>query len=276
MPHAAHSSSIGLSPWWLSVALGLILVEVFWRLYLAGKGYDWQGAGTTLLIAAGHLVTDSLGALLLMPLFDLVWRHALWHFSSHDWRTWLTGFFVVEFSYYWFHRLSHQVRWMWASHAVHHTPEQLTLLSSIRLGWTNLLSAGWLVYLPVMWLGFNPIVVITLLALDLRFQFFLHTEARMHLGPLEWILNTPGHHRVHHASNASCIDRNYGGALIVFDRIFGTFAAEPIDESLHYGLAQPLGGGPLRQALGEWGRLLGDLRRAASWRDALRISLGRP
>lgn len=277
MPHALHHVRLVSLPWLLPLALSLVVIELAWRLLMARKGYNFRSAGSTLAIALGHTLTDGLSALILTPLFALVWSLAPWHFPIHDWRSWAISFFVVEFAYYWFHRLSHQVRWMWASHAVHHTPEELTLLSAIRLGWTNLISAGWLVYLPVMWLGFDPRMVIALLALDLRFQFFLHTEARITLGPLEWILNTPSHHRVHHASNAPYIDKNYGGALIIFDRMFGTFAAEREDEPLRYGLAHPLGtDNPIRLALGEWRRLLIDLRHAPNWYVAVRIALGRP
>ncbi|GLQ89858.1 sterol desaturase family protein [Dyella flagellata] len=271
-----HFQSVHI-PGFLPLAAALVAIEMLWRLLVAGKGYNFLSSGSTLLIALGHTLTDGLTALILAPVFGLVWHFAPWHFSMHDWRVWVIGFFVVEFAYYWYHRLSHEVRWMWASHAVHHTPEEMTLLSAIRLGWTNLISAGWLVYLPVMFLGFDPRMVIILLALDLRFQFFLHTEARVNLGPLEWVLNTPAHHRVHHASNAPYIDKNYGGALIIFDRMFGTFAAEREDEPLRYGLDHPLGThNPIGIVFGEWRRLLADLRRAPNWYAAARIALGRP
>ncbi|GGA14424.1 sterol desaturase family protein [Dyella caseinilytica] len=271
-----HAHSVHI-PGFLPLAMITVVVEMLWRLLVVSKGYNFRSAGSTLLIALGHTLTDALTALALAPVFALVWHFAPWHFSMHDWRVWVIGFFVVEFAYYWYHRFSHEVRWLWASHAVHHTPEEMTLLSAIRLGWTNLISAGWLVYLPVMALGFDPRMVIILLALDLRFQFFLHTEARINLGLLEWILNTPTHHRIHHASNAPYIDKNYGGALIIFDRMFGTFAAERKDEPLRYGLDHPLGThNPLGLVFGEWRRLLTDLRRAPNWYAAARIALGRP
>jgi sterol desaturase/sphingolipid hydroxylase (fatty acid hydroxylase superfamily) len=272
--HHAHSVRI---PGFLPIAAVLVVLEMLWRLLVAGKSYNFRSAASTMVIALGHSLVDGLSALILAPVFALVWHFAPWHFSMHDWRVWVIGFFVVEFAYYWYHRFSHEVRWMWASHAVHHSPEEMNLLTAIRLGWTNLISAGWLVYLPVMFLGFDPRMVIILLALDLRFQFFLHTEARINLGPLEWILNTPAHHRVHHASNAPYIDKNYGGALIIFDRMFGTFAAEREDEPLRYGLDHPLGTyNPIGIVFGEWRRLLSDLRRAPNVVAAARIALGRP
>jgi sterol desaturase/sphingolipid hydroxylase (fatty acid hydroxylase superfamily) len=277
MSNILHHFQLAHIRGFLPLAAALVVIEMLWRLLVLGKGYNFRSAGSTLFIALGHSLADGLTALVLAPVFGLVWHVAPWHFPMHDWRVWIIGFFVVEFAYYWYHRLSHEVRWMWASHAVHHTPEEMTLLSAVRLGWTNLISAGWLVYLPVMFMGFDPRMVIILLALDLRFQFFLHTEARVNLGPLEWILNTPAHHRVHHASNAPYIDKNYGGALIIFDRMFGTFAAEREDEPLRYGLDHPLGThNPIGIVFGEWRRLLTDIRRAPHWYAAARIALGRP
>jgi sterol desaturase/sphingolipid hydroxylase (fatty acid hydroxylase superfamily) len=264
------------------VALVAVIAEVVWRLRIARKGYDVRGAAATLGVAAGDLLFGAAYSLVVGAVFALAASWAPVHWPLADWRTWAVGFVVVEFAYYWFHRLSHEVRWMWATHATHHSPEQITLLSAIRLGWTSLFSLGWLVYAPVVLAGFDPRLVAALLAFDLNYQFFLHTEARISLGPLEWLLNSPSHHRVHHATNAPYLDRNYGGVLIVFDRLFGrlfgTFAAERADEPPRYGLVHPLGAAhnPLTLALGEWGRLFADLRRAPSLAAALRIAAGRP
>ncbi|WCM27409.1 sterol desaturase family protein [Sphingomonas sp. QA11] len=133
---------------------------------------------------------------------------------------------------------SQRSAWCWATHSVHHSAEQMTLLASLRLGWTSLFSAGWLIYIPLVLLGLPPFVLVTLLMLNLRYQFFLHTEAVGRRGPLEWIFNTPAHHRLHHASNNAYIDRNYWGVLILFDRLFGTLAIERLDVAICYGLSQ--------------------------------------
>ena len=214
---------------------------------------------------------------MLGAIYAFAWSFAPVHWPLTDWRTWVVGFFAVEFAYYWFHRLSHRVRWMWASHAVHHTPEEMTFLSAIRLGWTNLLSGAWIVYLPLVLMGFDPRLVFGLLALDLRYQFFLHTEAVGRLGPLEWVLNTPAHHRVHHGANDAYLDKNYGGVVIIFDRLFGTFAVERADEPIRYGLVHPLTSkNPFTLALGEWRRLLTDMRRTGDLGAAARLALGPP
>lgn len=264
------------SPVWLAVMLALVLVEVVWRVR-SNHGYDRTTALTTLGLVAGNIPAAALNAVVLGAVYSAVWVIAPVHLPLGDWRTWAVGFVAVEFAYYWFHRLSHRVRWLWASHAVHHSAEQMTLLSSLRLGWTNLLSAGWLCYVPLVLVGFDPRLVITLLALDLRYQFFLHTEAKISFGPLEWLLNTPAHHRVHHGSNAPYLDRNYGGMVIVFDRLFGTFAAEQTDEPIRYGL---VGHGsephPIKLGFREWVGIGRDVLGARSLGEVLHAMFAPP
>jgi sterol desaturase/sphingolipid hydroxylase (fatty acid hydroxylase superfamily) len=130
---------------------------------------------------------------------------------------------------------------------------------------------------PLAWIGFHPLAIVGMLGANLAYQFFIHTELAPRLGPLEWVLNTPTHHCVHHASNEACLDKNYGGVLIIFDRLFGTFAEAPKDEKLHYGL---VGGAPIlnpiRIALGEWGAMFRDFRRASSLREKQRVLFAPP
>jgi sterol desaturase/sphingolipid hydroxylase (fatty acid hydroxylase superfamily) len=271
--HGALGAPHGL----LAVMILTVVAEIIWRIWFARKSYDTRETAATLGVAGGNLLFGIITSLALASIFAFAARFAPFHFALTDWRSWAAGFIAVEFAYYWFHRLSHRMRWLWASHAVHHTPQQMTFLSAIRLGWTNLLSGGWIVYLPLALIGFDPRLIFALLAIDLHYQFFLHTEAVGKLGPLEWVMNTPAHHRVHHGANAPYLDRNYGGMLIVFDRMFGTFAAERADLPIRYGLAHPPASrNPVTLALGEWGHLLRDLRRAPSIAKALRIAAGPP
>jgi len=268
---------LGRSPMLLLMMLAFVLGEIVWRTRIARRGYNMRGAFASLVLGVGNVLFGGAQAVVLAALFLAAAKLAPVHWSMGDWKTWVGGFFAVEFAYYVFHRASHRVRWIWASHAVHHSPEEMTFLSAIRLGWTNLLSGGWLFQLPLVLAGFDPRLVFGLLAFNLHFQFFLHTESVGRLGPLEWVLNTPAHHRVHHGSNAAYLDRNFGGVLIVFDRLFGTFAAERADDPIRYGLVHPLGtNNPLKIAFGEWRRLMSDLRHAASFRAAARIALGPP
>lgn len=264
------------SPVWIAAMLALVLAEIGWRLWRR-RGYDGRAAFTTLGLIAGNLPLAALNALVLSVVFGAAWSVAPVKMPASDWRSWAAGFLLVEFAYYWFHRASHRVRWLWASHAVHHSAEQLTLLSSFRLGWTNLLSAGWVFYVPLVLIGLPPILVFTLLAANLRYQFFLHTEAVGRLGPIEWIFNTPAHHRLHHASNDCYIDRNYGGVLIVFDRMFGTLARERKDEAIRYGLAHRAPAhNPVQLALREWVEMARDAVRADSARGVVAALFGPP
>lgn len=268
----------GRAPGFVLIVLACIGAEAMWRLFVARRGYDGGAAAASLGVALGNAVTGLISAAVLSAVYGAAWTAAPVRWPVADWRTWLAAFVLVEFVYYWFHRWSHTVRWLWATHAVHHSAEQMTLPAAVRLGWTNLISGGWLLYLPLVLAGFHPLVVLGLLTLDLRYQFFLHTEAIGKLGPLEWVLNTPSHHRVHHASNGPYLDRNFGGMVIVFDRLFGTFAEEQPDrEPLRYGLVHPVDSrNPVRIAFHEWGRLFTAMRSAGSLGAALKVAVGRP
>ena len=131
--------------------------------------------------------------------------------------------------------------------------------------------------MPLILLGFNPLAVGGMLALNLSYQFWIHTDVIGRLGPLEWILNTPSHHRVHHASNPEYLDRNYGGIVIIWDRLFGTFAREEPETRIVYGLVHPIGSlNPLRIMFHEWVAIARDTLRANSWRERLKVLFGRP
>lgn len=256
----------GRSPYWLGTMLLLVLAEAGWRL-ASRRGYDGRAALTTLGLVLGNIPFALLNSAVVGSIFLGAANVTPLHWPASHWMTWVAGFFAVEFAYYWFHRANHRIRWMWATHSVHHSAEQMTLLASLRLGWTNLFSAGWLVYLPLVLLGMPPFVLVTLLTLNLRYQFFLHTEAVGRLGPLEWVFNTPAHHRLHHASNDVYVDKNYGGMLILFDRMFGTLALERPGEPIRYGLAHRAPtGNPLRLAFREWVIVLGEARAARGLR----------
>jgi sterol desaturase/sphingolipid hydroxylase (fatty acid hydroxylase superfamily) len=264
------------SPVWLAIVVVLILVEFGWRRW-SGHGYDGRTALTTFGLAAGNIVAAGINAVAIGSIYAALWRIAPLRWPLEDWRSWAVGFVLVEFVYYWFHRASHRVAWLWATHAVHHSAEQLTLLSSLRLGWSNLLSGGWLFYAPLVLAGFDPRLIVTLLAFDLHFQFFLHTEAVGGLGPLEQVLNTPAHHRLHHASNAAYLDHNYGGVVILFDRLFGTFGREIPGETIRYGLAHRAPSrNPLRLVLGEWMTMARNVGAARGPRAKLAAAFGPP
>jgi sterol desaturase/sphingolipid hydroxylase (fatty acid hydroxylase superfamily) len=153
----------------------------------------------------------------------------------------------------------------------------LNFASAYRLGWTGTLTGTPLFFLPLVWLGFPPMLVIAALGINLLYQFWLHSEWIPKLGWLEWILNTPSHHRVHHAANANYLDTNFGGIVIVFDRLFGTLVVERPDIPCRYGLVKPLRSyNPLYVAFHEWLAMLRDLRSARSLREFSGYLFGKP
>lgn len=255
------------------VAIGFMILEYLLSslAHREDDTHDLRESAASLGVALGQSLVRSLEAGLVAIPFALAYRHRLFDFSQGSLLAVAALFLATEFLYYWQHRAAHRIRWMWATHAVHHSPTKMNLTAGIRLGWTGAISGNFLFFLPLAWIGFHPVAIVGMLGANLLYQFFIHTELAPRLGPLERVLNTPAHHRVHHASNASCLDRNYGGVLIVFDRLFGTFAEAPKHEPLRYGL---VGGvpsfNPLRIAFGEWLAMLRDARSAptlpAKWR----------
>jgi len=265
------------SPVFLIIVAIVVISEWLWRTRFSEKGYDVGAVAASFGVAFGGALLKPLAGAVTAFVFLSVEQVALWRLSIDDWRTWVIGFIAVEFVYYWFHRWSHKIRWLWATHAVHHSASEFTLPAAIRLGWTNLISGGWLLFVPLVALGLPALVVAILIAANLGYQFLLHTEAVGKLGPLEWILNTPSHHRVHHASNPQYIDKNFGGVVIVFDRLFGTFAAEHVGTPLRYGLVHELKSrNPITIALHEWVRMFRDARAAKSWRALAGVLFGAP
>jgi hypothetical protein len=183
----------------------------------------------------------------------------------------------VEFVYYWQHRISHECRWFWATHSVHHSPNHMVLLGALRLGWTGAITGQFLFFVPLVLMGYSAIDVLIVLGINLIYQFWLHTELIGKLGPLEWVFNTPSHHRAHHASNPEYIDRNYGGVLIIFDRLFGTFAEEREDVPLKYGLVKPIYSyNPFRIALNEWLVIAKELQQSRSLSQLFTILFSAP
>ena len=172
---------------------------------------------------------------------------------------WACAVLADDFCYYWFHRMSHEVRFLWAAHVNHHSSQRYNLSTALRQPWTTPFTSFWF-WTPMPLLGFEPAMILTVQSLSLLYQFWIHTEAIGTLGAAETILNTPSHHRVHHATNVPYLDRNHGGILIVWDRLFGTFARE--EEQPVYGLTKNIDSYNLIEiAFHEWRALWQDLRK---------------
>lgn len=187
---------------------------------------------------------------------------------------WVLGFVGIDLAYYWFHRLSHEINFLWAAHVVHHQSEEYNL--GVALRQSTLQGAfSWPFYLPLALIGLPPVVFGPMISVNLLYQFLIHTRLVGRLGPLEWVLNTPSHHRVHHGQNPQYIDRNHGGTLIVWDRLFGTF--EPEGERVIYGVTEPPGSwNPVFANVHHWILSWRRMRLARNPMDKLRVWIRRP
>jgi sterol desaturase/sphingolipid hydroxylase (fatty acid hydroxylase superfamily) len=217
----AIAKTIGLSS--LIVMALCIVVEMGWNRVTNRGVYQVKETFANLFILAGFQVAKVLLRGYQLFWLTLVGGLAPFSLPRNGW----------TFLYYWHHRIMHEWRFFWAFHEVHHSATNLNLTTSYRLNWFGGL-VGLFFYLPLVLLGFPPLFVVGSLALGLLYQFFQHTEAIRTLGFLEGIVNTPSAHRVHHASNGPYLDKNYGGVLMIWDRMFGTYAKE--EEKCVYGI----------------------------------------
>ena len=204
----------------------------------------------------------------LSPLKDVVGR---------QWWAWVLLFFLDDFVYYWFHRANHEVRFFWAGHVPHHSSVKLNFGTALRQG-VGERTHKYLFWLPLPLLGFDPLMMFTVIGLNLLYQFLVHTELVHRLpAPIEFIFNTPSHHRVHHASNTRYLDCNHGGVFIIWDRLFGTFSEETDAEPVVYGLTTNIDTyNPVKVAFGEYANLFRDMLRADRWQDKFRYLLLAP
>jgi sterol desaturase/sphingolipid hydroxylase (fatty acid hydroxylase superfamily) len=229
----------------LYVTAFVIAVSMVEAIWLSRKNrntatpFAWHEVWLSLADVVGRKLLALLPLSLATPVFALAWEHRIFTIELNSALTVLALFIGQEFCYYWYHRASHRIRFFWATHAVHHSPNQLTLSTAYRLGVTGKLSGSAIFFAPLVWLGVSPELVLLTLFINLMYQFWLHTTWIPKLGWLEYVLNTPSSHRVHHASNVEYLDANYGGVLIIFDRLFGTYVEERADEPCSYGLVTP-------------------------------------
>lgn len=239
--------------------------------------YEIRDTAASLIMGAGAVLASTLcTTAMLLAALELAYH---WHIASIPVGAagLLAGLLLSDLAYYWSHRFSHECRWFWASHVVHHSSGHYNFSTALRSPWTDLISMGFLFWVPMAWIGFPPEQVLLSRAVVVVYQFWFHTELIGRLGVLEHILVTPRHHRVHHARNHEYLDRNYGAVLIIWDKMFGTFAEERPGEPVRYGLVKPIATfNPLRIALDEWIDLLAGLRRCRSLIAAFRFAFSRP
>jgi sterol desaturase/sphingolipid hydroxylase (fatty acid hydroxylase superfamily) len=253
--------------------IALLVLEAVLDAIMRRELYQLKDTAASLAMGIGNVLLGLVNKAMIFAVFTAVHRFAIFKIE-YQWWAWLLLFFADDFTYYWFHRVSHECRFFWASHVVHHSSQRYNLGTALRQTWTG----GFMSFVFWLWLpliGFPPLMVLTMQAVSLLYQFWIHTELVRNMGPLEWVMNTPSHHRVHHGSNHRYLDRNHAGVLIVWDRLFGTF--EPEGEKVIYGLTKNINSyNPLRIAFHEWVDIWNDLRRAPGWSMKLQYVFGRP
>ena len=237
------------------------------------RGYEVRDTFASLAMGLGNVGVSLLGKGVSLALLSVAYQHALFDLGR-GWTVWVVLIVAEDFCYYWFHRLHHEVRLLWAAHVNHHSSRFYNLSTALRQSWSTPLT-GPIFWLPLALLGFHPVMILTAQAVSLVYQFWLHTELIGRLGPFEWLFNTPSHHRVHHGRNVEYLDRNYAGILILWDRLFGSFEPEaaPVDYGLTRNLERP---GVLYAATHEWQAVLRDMRNADGWRERAAYALRPP
>jgi sterol desaturase/sphingolipid hydroxylase (fatty acid hydroxylase superfamily) len=248
----------------------LMVVEFLWARQTAKeiRGYELKDTAASISLGLMNVAINAGAKVLQLGFYVWLYNHRVVDIVAAlgSW-SWLVLFFAEDLSYYWFHRLHHEIRLLWACHVNHHSSKHFNLSTALRQPLLTPFTG------PIFWawlalIGFPPFMILTAQAISLLYQFWIHTESVDKLGPLEWFLNTPSHHRVHHGANVPYLDKNHGGVLIIWDRLFGTFAIE--DERVIYGLTKDIETfNPLRIGFHELASIGRDLARAPGLRAKL-------
>jgi len=276
MPDPAFFSAV-------TVAQLLLLLLIPIELFLASAGriraeYDTRDTLANVGVSVGSIFFWGMFAWILTTGVLFAYQHRV-ATIPFTWWSFLLAFVLDDLRYYWWHRIGHRSRWFWASHVVHHSSQHFNLSTNLRQSWTSQFSGLILLNVPLAYVGFNPGLIGLAFSVNLLYQFWIHTEAVDRMPRwFEWLLNTPSHHRVHHASNPRYLDANYAGVFMIWDRLFGTFVPEQAGEPARYGIVKNLGTfNPVRIALHEYAGIARDqARRGLSLKQRLGYFFGPP
>jgi sterol desaturase/sphingolipid hydroxylase (fatty acid hydroxylase superfamily) len=231
-------------------------------------GYESRDTRTSITMGLGNVIINAFWKLAQIAVLAAIYEYiAPFHFPADNPLTYLALFLADDFAFYWYHRIHHEVRLFWAQHVVHHSSQHFNLSTALRQQWVLMTELPF--WIPLALVGFSPAMIVGMHAVSLMYQYWIHTEA---IGKLprwyEFFFNTPSHHRVHHGSNPQYLDRNYGGILIIWDRMFGSF--EPEGERVRYGLTKNIHTfNPFKVFAHEWLAIWRDVRGAENWHDRL-------
>ena len=236
------------------------------------KSYTAKDAFSSIAMGLGNIFIGFVSKLFVFAALYYVYENLRIFTIPITWWSFIILFFLDDFSYYWFHRTSHENRFFWASHVVHHSSKHYNLSTALRQTWTgSFYSFIFWLWLPLI--GFHPGMIIFQMSISLLYQFWIHTELIQKMPKwIELFFNTPSHHRVHHGSNPIYLDKNHAGILIIWDKLFGTFQPELKSEKVQYGLVVNIKTyNPIFIAFNEWGALFKDLNtKNISVRDRIR------
>lgn len=251
----------------------LIGIEVYINYKDRKENYIFKDSMASISMGLGSIFSDIISKSFAFIAF--VWLYENYGLFKNElsWTVlgWVLLFFLDDFTFYWHHRLSHEIRVLWSAHVNHHSSEQYNLSTALRQSWTEIFYK-YIFFLWLPFLGFHPLMVLTQISINLLFQFWVHTKYIKKLPSfIEFIFNTPSHHRVHHASNIRYLDRNHAGTLIIWDRIFRTFTEEKDEEPVVYGITTNINTyNPLVIATHEFASLWNDIRKAPKFSDKLK------
>jgi sterol desaturase/sphingolipid hydroxylase (fatty acid hydroxylase superfamily) len=255
----------------------LILAELIYAQVTKKARYEARDTFASLMMGFGNMVAGVLFGSLIVGLAVWVSQFAPLDIG-YSWWAWPLCFVLDDFLYYVFHRSAHRVRWFWASHVNHHSSQHYNLSTALRQTWTGFFAVSFIFRLPLFAIGFPVEMVFFCGGLNLIYQFWIHTEVIQKCPSwFEAIMNTPSHHRVHHATNPRYLDANYAGVFIIWDRLFGTFVPETASDRCRYGLVYNLSTfNPLRIAFHEWAAIARDIFSARSFGEILKFAFAPP
>jgi sterol desaturase/sphingolipid hydroxylase (fatty acid hydroxylase superfamily) len=239
-----------------------LLLEVALNVYERKDWYIAKDTFSSLAMGIGNQLVGLGIKGIVFASFFWFYEHRFFTLDMSQWWMWTFLFLGDDFTYYWFHRLSHSVRFFWASHVVHHSSQKYNLGTALRQTWTGDLTGTFFFWLWMPLVGFHPLMIFLMKSVSLIYQFWIHTEAIYKFPKwIEYIWNTPSHHRVHHASDVEYLDKNHAGILIIWDRIFGTFIEE--QKRPTYGLVSNLDThNPIQIAFHEWKAIIKNVRQS--------------
>lgn len=255
----------------------LIGLELWQAHRRKARAYNFADTLCSIGLGAVSQVTEIFSKALMLAIYVLAYEHLrLFSLDAHSVAVWLGALLLYDFLYYWHHRLGHEVGVLWAAHVVHHQSEEFNLSTALRQTSSNFLF-GWIFYLPMAVLGVPPLVWIGVALIDLLYQYWIHTEQIGKLGWFDRVFASPSNHRVHHGVNDRYLDKNYGGILILWDRLFGTYADEDDDEPVIYGTRSPLRRyDPIWANLEGYAALARDAWRTRHWPDKFNVWIKPP